>query len=125
VDRRITRNPYEEHAKHILDTTQIELFNKFIEENCGINVSINIFVQQKPWYVKPITVHDTCCCRYHVEFQLYYDTFLILVKHFGKIHLLLPLSMVSYLKFYVKEKVMNYFTKRNVLVVKNVIIVEI
>jgi hypothetical protein len=82
--RRITRNQYEEHAKHILDTTQIELFNKFIEENHGINVSISTFVQQKPWYVKPITVRDTCCCHYHVEFQLYYDTFLNFGKTFWK-----------------------------------------
>ena len=29
----------------------------------------------KPWYVRPITVQDTCCCRYHVEFQLFYETF--------------------------------------------------
>ena len=43
---------------------------------------------------------------------------LILVKQFGKFHLLLPLSMISYPKFYVEEKIMNYFTKRNVLVVK-------
>ena len=50
---------------------------------------------------------------------------LILIKHFGKIQLLFPLSMISYLKLYVEEKAMNYFTKRNVLVVKNVIIVEI
>ena len=64
----ITWNQYEEHAKHILDTTQIKLFNNFIEENCGINVSINAFVQQKPWYVKPITIRNTCCCCYHVEF---------------------------------------------------------
>jgi len=28
---RIGKNHYEEHAKHILDTTKIELFNKFIE----------------------------------------------------------------------------------------------
>ena len=51
--------------------------------------------------------------------------FLILVKHFGKINLLLPLSMISYLNFYVQEKTMNCFTKRNVLVVKNAIIMEI
>ena len=37
-------------------------------------------MQQKPWYVRPITIRDTCCCRYHVQFQLYYDTFL----EFGK-----------------------------------------
>ena len=64
-----------------MDTSQIELFNKLIEENRGINVSISAFVQQKPWYVKPITIRDTCCCHYHVEFQLYYDTFL----NFGRI----------------------------------------
>ena len=74
--RRITRNQYEEHENFFLETTQIELFNKFKEENREIHVSISAFVQKKPWYVKPITVHDTCCCRYHVEFQLYYDTFL-------------------------------------------------
>jgi hypothetical protein len=37
-------------------------------------------VQQKPWFVRPITIHDTCCYRYHVEFELYYDTFF----YFGK-----------------------------------------
>ena len=33
-------------------------------------------MQQKPWFVRPIIVRDTCCCHYHVEFELYYDTFL-------------------------------------------------
>ena len=37
-------------------------------------------MQQKPWFVRPITIHDTYCCRYHVEFELYHDTFL----DFGK-----------------------------------------
>ena len=41
-------------------------------------------MQQKSWYVKPITVHGTCCCRYNVEFQLYYDTFLNFGKGFLK-----------------------------------------
>ena len=82
--RRITWNQYEEHAKHILDTTQIELFNKFKEENHEIRVSISAFFQQKPWYVKPITVCDTCFCCYHVEFELYYDTFLDFGRTFWK-----------------------------------------
>ena len=47
-------------------------------------MSISAFVQQKPWYVKPITICDTCCCRYHVEFQLYYDTFLNFSRTFWK-----------------------------------------
>lgn len=29
----------------------------------------------KPWYVRLITIRDTCCFRYHVEFQLFYETF--------------------------------------------------
>jgi hypothetical protein len=78
--RRIARNQYEEHPKHILPMTQIELFNKFKEEHKEVKISINTFVQQKPWFVRPITVRDTCCCRYHVEFELYYDTF----SDFGK-----------------------------------------
>jgi hypothetical protein len=51
--------------------------------------------------------------------------FLILVNLYGQVHLLLPHSLLLYLKFYVKEKVMNYFTKTNVLVERNVIVVEI
>ena len=74
----------QEHPKHFLDTTQIEFFNKFKEENCEIDTSISDFVQQKPWYVKPITICDTCCCHYHVEVQLYYDTFLNFGKRFLK-----------------------------------------
>ena len=51
---------------------QIQLFNKFKDEHREVNFSINTFVQQNPWYVRPITIH--------VEFELYYDTFL----RFGK-----------------------------------------
>ena len=60
--------------------SQIKLFNKFKDEQSELNLSINTFVQHNPWYVRPITIHDTCFCRYHVEFELYYDTFL----RFGK-----------------------------------------
>jgi hypothetical protein len=56
--------------------TQIELFNNFKEENNEVKISINTFVQQKPWFVRPIIVRDNCFCRYHVEFDLYYDSFL-------------------------------------------------
>ena len=60
--------------------TQIQLYNKFKDEHIEVNLSINTFVKQKPWYVRPITIHDTCCFRYRVEFELYYDTLL----RFGK-----------------------------------------
>jgi hypothetical protein len=55
------------------------LFNKLKEEHKEVKISINTFVQQKPWFVRPITICDTCCC-YHVEFELYYDTFLDFCK---------------------------------------------
>ena len=60
--------------------TQIQIFNKFKDEHSELNLSINTFVQQKPLYVRPITIHDTCFCHYHVEFELYDDAFL----RFGK-----------------------------------------
>ena len=59
---------------------QIQLFNKFKDEHREVNLSINTFVQQNPWYVIPVTICDTCCFLYHVQFELYYDTFL----RFGK-----------------------------------------
>ena len=47
-----------------------------MESNVDANISLSTFVKLKPWYVKPIVVRETCCCRYHVEFELYYETFL-------------------------------------------------
>ena len=67
-----------------METTKIELFNKVKEENRQIHVSLSAFFQQKPWYVQPVTVRDTCCCHYHVEFELYYDTFLDFVRKLWK-----------------------------------------
>jgi hypothetical protein len=51
--------------------------------------------------------------------------FLILVKLYGQVNLLLPHFVLLYLKFYVKEKVMNYFSKKNEFVEINVIVLEI
>ena len=65
-----------------MEITQIELFNKFKEEHSGVNMSICTFMQKKPWYVKPSTIRDTCCCCYHVDFELYYDTFIDFGKTF-------------------------------------------
>jgi hypothetical protein len=56
------------------------LFNKFKEQNKEVKLSINTFVQQRPWFVRPIIVRNTCFCHYHVEFELYYETFI----DFGK-----------------------------------------
>ena len=51
--------------------------------------------------------------------------FLILVKRYGQVHLLVTHFMLLYLKLFVKENVMNYFTQKNVLVERNVIVEEI
>ena len=56
----------------------------FKEENHKIYVSISAFVQHKPWYVQPVTVRNTCCFHYHVEFQLYYETFINFGRKFWK-----------------------------------------
>ena len=76
VRRRISKGVYETHAKHITQVNQVELFQNFMETNTDVKIALSTFVKIKPWYVRPITVRDTCCCRYHVEFQLYYETFL-------------------------------------------------
>ena len=58
IRRRISQNQYQINTKHILVMTQIQLFNKFKDENREVNLSINTFLQQKPWYVRPIIIHD-------------------------------------------------------------------
>ena len=113
--QRITQNQYENHENHTLEMTQIELFRQFKEEHNGVNISINTFVQQKPWYVKPTTFHDTFCCRYHVEFELYYDTFLNFCKTFWA-HSPPPSTIHDFIsQILCEEKVMNHFTKKKIV----------
>jgi hypothetical protein len=58
---------HKQHAEHLLDMIQIELFNKFKESHCDIDIPINIFVKIKSWNVRPITMCDTLFSL-HVEF---------------------------------------------------------
>ena len=39
------------------------------------------FEKFKPWYVRINTIWNTCCCRYNIEFDLYYHTFAH-IRHF-------------------------------------------
>ena len=39
------------------------------------------FEKCKPWYVRINTVRNTCCCRYHIKFDIYYHTFSH-IRHF-------------------------------------------
>ena len=71
VRDRISKGNYETHAKHITEVTQVEMFKTFMESNVDVKISLSTFLKLKPWYVKPIVVHETCCCRRHVEFELY------------------------------------------------------
>jgi hypothetical protein len=125
LQRRIVQKQYEEHPKHILPMTQIELFNKFKEEKKEDKISINTFVQQKPWFVRPIIVHDTCFRRYHVEFELYYDTFLDFCKTLWPSSPP-PSTFCAFIsKILCEREGDDLFYKTNVLVETNVIIVEI
>ena len=58
----------------------VALFEEFKESNTGIQISFTMFNKLKLWYIMPNTIRDTCCCRYHVEFQLYYETFVYFCK---------------------------------------------
>jgi len=103
----------------------IELFNKFKEEHKEVKIFINTFVQQKHGLLDPSLFMTLVFVI--IMWNLSYITtlFLILVNLYGQVHLLLPHSVLLYLKFYVKEKLMNYFTKINMLVEINLIFVEI
>ena len=65
----------EPHVKHFLDTTQTELYERFKNEHTQLNLGQRSFEKCKPWYVRICIDRNTCCCRYHVEFEYYYDTY--------------------------------------------------
>src|SRR5713226_4482194 len=66
----------EPHIKHLLDITQTKLYEKFRNEHRQLNLGQISFEKCKPWYVRINTLRNTCCCRYHVEYEYYYETFL-------------------------------------------------
>ena len=105
--------------------TQLELFNKFKKEHKELKIFINTFVQQNHGLLDPSLFVTLVVVIIMWNLSCITTLFLILVKLYGRVHLLLPHSVLLYLKFYVKEKVMNYFTKKNVLVERNVIVVEV
>ena len=43
--------------------------------NRHLNLGKRSFEKCKPWYVRINTLRNTCCCRYHVEYEYYYETF--------------------------------------------------
>ena len=76
--KRISKGVYVEHHACFLETTQSELYKEFQIAHSNINISQRSFEACKPWFVRYTQQRDTCCCRYHVSFQILYDTFRLL-----------------------------------------------
>ena len=64
-----TKGVYKEHCKHVMEMKGVSLFEEFKESNPDVQISFTMFNKLKPWYIMLNTIRDTCCCRYHVEFQ--------------------------------------------------------
>jgi hypothetical protein len=75
LTQRLSRGVREEHQKHLLDNSQTDLFHKFQDAHHDIVIGKQNFEAIKPWYIHPNKVCETCCCRYHVEFNYYYELF--------------------------------------------------
>ena len=70
----------EPHFKHYFDMTQTQLFKMFKFSHTELRLGKRSFEKWKPWYVRINTIQNTCC-RYHIEFDLYYHTFAH-IRHF-------------------------------------------
>ena len=95
--QRSGRGVYKEHCKHVMEMTGVALFEEFKESNPSVNVSFSMFSKLKPWYIRPNTIRDTCCCRYHVKFELYYDTFVDFCKKHWVVNQLLTQCGILFL----------------------------
>ena len=80
VQKCSSRVIYKEDCKNVMEMIGVSLFKEFKESNLGVQISFTIFSNLKYWYIRSNTIQDTCCCRYHVEFQLYYNTFVDFCK---------------------------------------------
>lgn len=67
---------HEPHIKHYLDMTQTQIYEMFKDSHPELSLGERYFETCKPWYVRINTIYNTCCCRYHIVFDYYYNTFL-------------------------------------------------
>lgn len=72
---RVGRKQYIEHGACIIEMTQSQLYSLFQQRHPEISIGQRSFEACKPWFIRFMRERDTCCCRYHVEFQLLYDSF--------------------------------------------------
>ena len=65
VRKRIARNQYMKHTRHIMTKSYREAFTTFCKEHPSVKVSEVTFRRLKPFYVRPATARDLeqCCCQ--------------------------------------------------------------
>ncbi len=70
--KRIGLKSYKEHAKHVLDKTEREIYLEFKQEHPEIKMGQTSFTKCKPYFVVPARRKDrvTCLCRKHFEIRL-------------------------------------------------------
>jgi hypothetical protein len=64
------------HIKHYIDMTQTQLYEMFKVAYPELRLGQISFEKCKPWYARINAICNTYYCRYHVEFEYYYNTFL-------------------------------------------------
>ncbi len=70
--KRIAIKSYKEHAKHVLEKTEREIFCDFKTEYPNIKMGETMFRRCKPFFVVAARKQDrkTCLCRKHVEIRM-------------------------------------------------------
>ena len=95
IKQRIGPKEYLQHEKHWLDVIQHELCLSFLNLNLDIKIGQIMFERLKPYFVKINKSFETCCCQYHVEFNLYYRGFLNMIEETGGSQNSLPNDQVN------------------------------
>lgn len=74
VRRRLGKKHYVEHARQVLEKSQLEIYQDFICENKDLQgkICLRKFESLKPFFVKKAKIADrqTCMCRLHVETRM-------------------------------------------------------
>ena len=65
IKQRIGPKEYLQHAKHLLDVTQHELYLSFCNLNPDVNIGQTMFERLKPYFVEIYKYFETCCDCWH------------------------------------------------------------
>jgi hypothetical protein len=104
------------HPKHFVDTTQSELFETFKQEFSNVKIGQRMFEMLRPCFVRINKVRETCCCRNHVEFHLYLQSY---KKVMAVLNLdMVPASTTEFVKSILCDKSED-FDEFNVQCIKN------